>query len=68
MSYVLLIWFSIGVAPVEHFSTSAECFKRLNELVPLYAKSYVIKASGCFPQGLIDQAARGSSEGAAKGR
>jgi hypothetical protein len=56
MTYILLIWFSVGVAPVEHFNNSDACFKRLAELVPLYARTYVVKASGCFPKELIIQA------------
>jgi hypothetical protein len=68
MSYVLLIWFSVGVAPIEHFDNSAACFKRLGELVPLYAKSFVIKSSGCYPDALIVEAVRSSSQTAAKTR
>ena len=56
MTYVLLIWFSVGVAPVERFDNSEACFKRLNALVPLYAKSFVIRSSGCYPRELILEA------------
>jgi hypothetical protein len=62
MTYLLLIWFSIGFAPVEHFQTSDQCFKRLDSLVEAYRKTYVVRSSGCFPRELVIAAAKGAAQ------
>ena len=68
MTYVLLIWFSLGVAPIEHFDNSAPCFKRRSALVPLYAKTYVVRSIGCFPSTLVVEAAQTKPRQAAQTR
>lgn len=58
MEYILIIWLAMGATHVEHATTPDACFKRLEELQHYLEKSYVVRASGCFPRSLIAEAAK----------
>lgn len=55
MKFVMIIWFAMGAADIEAFSTEAACLKRLDERRHAYERMYVI---GCFPHDLIANASR----------
>jgi hypothetical protein len=56
MTFVMIIWLAMGAHQIESFTTPDACFKRLDYLRAYYQKTYVIRASGCFPRELIIQA------------
>ncbi len=62
MTYVLLIWLAVGATQTERFKIYDSCTKRLEELRQAYSRSYVIRSSGCFPAGLIADAAKANAD------
>lgn len=57
MTYVMIIWLAVGSTRVEYFPASDACFRQLEKEKRAYELTYVIKAVGCFPIELIQQAA-----------
>ena len=58
MKYVMIIWLAMGAADIQSFPTESACLKRLDEQRRAYERTYVIRASGCFPHDLIAKASR----------
>lgn len=57
LSIVLIIYLAVGTSHIERHLTADKCEKRLHSLVAAYTKTHVVKASGCFPDSVIQRAA-----------